>query len=143
MTRTIAVAGEEVVNPQYLKVIAGAKIDSIVDGRLNKTEHIRIINGNVLTGVKASKDDFLGAFANMITVIPEGDDVNEFMGWIAPRFGQFSVSRTFFSWLACKKNFSIDARIKGGERHMIMSNEYDKVFPRRSEEHTSELQSLY
>lgn len=83
----------------------------------------------MLTGVKATKDDFLGAFSNMITVIPEGDDVNEFMGWIAPRFGQFSVSRTFFSWLACKKNFSIDARIKGGERHMIMSNEYDKVFP--------------
>ena len=129
MTRVIAVAGEEIVNPQYLKVIAGAKISSIVDGRLNKTEHIRIINGNVLTGVKCTKDDYLGAFSNMVTVIPEGDDVNEFMGWIAPRFGQFSVSRTFFSWLSCKKRFSIDARIKGGERHMIMSNEYDKVFP--------------
>ena len=129
MTRVIAVAGEEIVNPQYLKVIAGAKISSIVDGRLNKTEHIRIINGNVLTGVKCTKDDYLGAFANMVTVIPEGDDVNEFMGWIAPRFKQFSVSRTFFSWLCCKKPFSIDARIKGGERHMIMSNEYDKVFP--------------
>ena len=114
MTRVIAVAGEEIVNPQYLKVIAGAKISSIVDGRLNKTEHIRIINGNVLTGVKCTKDDYLGAFANMVTVIPEGDDVNEFMGWIAPRFKQYS---------------SIDARIKGGERHMIMSNEYDKVFP--------------
>ena len=129
MTRVIAVAGEEIVNPQYLKVIAGAKISSIVDGRLNKTEHIRIINGNVLTGVKCTKDDYLGAFANMVTVIPEGDDVNEFMGWIAPRLKQFSVSRTFFSWLCCKKPFSIDARIKGGERHMIMSNEYDKVFP--------------
>ena len=23
----------------------------------------------------------------------------------------------------------LDARIKGGERHMIMSNDYDKVFP--------------
>ena len=66
----------------------------------------------------------------MINVIPEGDDVNEFMGWIAPRFKQYSVSRTFFSWLSCsKKRFSIDARIKGGTRHMIMSNEYDKVFP--------------
>jgi Na+-transporting NADH:ubiquinone oxidoreductase subunit A len=84
----------------------------------------------VLTGVKTSEDDYLGSFANMITVIPEGDDVNEFMGWIAPRFKQYSVSRTFFSWLSCsKKRFSIDARIKGGTRHIIMSNEYDKVFP--------------
>ena len=28
-----------------------------------------------------------------------------------------------------KRKYTIDARIKGGERHMIMSNEYDKVFP--------------
>ena len=129
MTRVIAVAGEDVVNPSYVKVMAGARISALLDGRLDRTEHIRIINGNVLTGVKCGKDDYLGAFANMVTVIPEGDDVNEFMGWIAPRFKQYSVSRTFFSWLACKKRYSIDARVKGGERHMIMSNEYDKVFP--------------
>lgn len=129
MTRVIAVAGEEIAKPAYQKVILGAQIGSIVDGNLNRSEHIRIINGNVLTGVKASKEDFLGAFSNMISVIPEGDDVNEFMGWIAPRFGQYSVSRTFFSWLTGSKKYSIDARIKGGERHMIMSNEYDKVFP--------------
>ena len=27
------------------------------------------------------------------------------------------------------KEYTLDARIKGGERHMIMSNEYDKVLP--------------
>ena len=30
---------------------------------------------------------------------------------------------------AVTRNISLDARIKGGERHMIMSGEYDKVFP--------------
>jgi Na+-transporting NADH:ubiquinone oxidoreductase subunit A len=28
-----------------------------------------------------------------------------------------------------KKEYTLDARVKGGERHMIMSGEYDKVFP--------------
>ena len=28
-----------------------------------------------------------------------------------------------------KKTYNLDARIKGGERHMIMSGEYDKVLP--------------
>jgi Na+-transporting NADH:ubiquinone oxidoreductase subunit NqrA len=28
-----------------------------------------------------------------------------------------------------KKEYTLDARIKGGERHMIMSGEYDRVFP--------------
>ena len=28
-----------------------------------------------------------------------------------------------------KKSYNLDARIKGGERHMIMSGEYDRVIP--------------
>jgi Na+-transporting NADH:ubiquinone oxidoreductase subunit A len=50
-------------------------------------------------------------------------------GWIMPRFNEFSVSHSYFSWLMPKKQYAIDARIKGGERHMIMTGEYDKVFP--------------
>lgn len=65
-----------------------------------------------------------------MTAIPEGDDADEFAGWIMPRFKQFSVSRSYFSWLFGKnKQYTIDARVKGGERKMIMSGEYDKVLP--------------
>ena len=46
-----------------------------------------------------------------------------------PRFGQFSVNRSYFSWLFGKKQYKLDARVKGGERHMIMSGEYDSVLP--------------
>ena len=28
-----------------------------------------------------------------------------------------------------KRGYTLDARVKGGERHMIMSGEYDKVLP--------------
>jgi Na+-transporting NADH:ubiquinone oxidoreductase subunit A len=132
MTRIITVAGEKIEKPSYMKVVLGSQISDILKGNL-KDGNVRVINGNVLTGNKASVEDYLNAFANTVTAIPEGDDVNEFMGWIMPRFKEYSVSRTFFAWLAnifcSKKQFSIDARIKGGERHMIMSGEYDKVFP--------------
>lgn len=47
-----------------------------------------------------------------------------------PRLKEFSTSRSYFSWLfGKKKQYDLDARIKGGERHMIMSGEYDKVLP--------------
>ena len=46
-----------------------------------------------------------------------------------PRFNQFSANRSYFSWLMGKKEYTLDARIKGGERHMIMSGEYDKGIP--------------
>jgi Na+-transporting NADH:ubiquinone oxidoreductase subunit A len=74
-------------------------------------------------------DAYLGAHTSEVTVIPEGDDNDEFLGWLMPRFSQLSVNRSYFSWLMGKKAYKLDARVKGGERHMIMSGEYDKVLP--------------
>lgn len=128
-TRTIALAGTQLQQPGYATVTMGAQISSIVGLNAKIDRHNRIINGNVLTGTPVKMEGWLGAFANMITIIPEGDDVNEFIGWMAPRFNHFSVSRSFLSFLTPKRSYDIDARIKGGERHMIASGEYDKVFP--------------
>ena len=128
-TRTIAVAGSEVKNPSYSKVVLGAQLTTLLAGRLNNEYELRIIDGNVLTGKKTTADGFLGAFSTQVTVIPEIMGGDEMLGWAAPRFGMYSTSRSYFSWLFPKRKYAIDASIKGGERHMIMSNEYDKVFP--------------
>ena len=128
-TRTVALAGSEVKNPSYSKVVLGAQITTLLDGRLDNSNELRIIDGNVLTGKKTTADGFLGAFSTEVTVIPENLNDAEILGWAAPRFGMYSTSRSYFSWLMPKRKYTIDARIKGGERHMIMSNEYDKVFP--------------
>ena len=77
----------------------------------------------------ASLDDYLGAHTSEVTAIPEGDDVHEMFGWIRPRTSQFSAYRSYFSWLQPKKRYTLDARVKGGERHLIMSGEYDRVLP--------------
>lgn len=129
LTRTIAVAGSQVENPAYSKVILGAQIGDIVGGRIKGGCVNRIINGNVLTGPATTEEGYLGAFANMVTVIPDGSDKHEILGWAMPRFKEFSVSRAYFSFLFPNKEYVLDARLKGEERHMINSNEYDKVFP--------------
>lgn len=129
LSRVIAVAGSEVKSPEYVKVLVGQQIGSIVNGNISTDKKVRIIDGNPLTGVKASAESFLGAHTTEVTVIPEGDDADEAFGWIMPRFNQFSTSRTYCSWLMGNKEYTLDARIKGGERHMIMSGEYDSVFP--------------
>ena len=66
---------------------------------------------------------------DQITIIPEGDDVHELFGWALPRLKEYSRSRSYFSWLMPKKEYTLDARVKGGRRAMIMSGEYDRVFP--------------
>lgn len=129
LRRLIAVAGSEVERPAYVEAVVGDRIGDLLAGNLKEGKNLRIINGNVLTGKPCSLDDYVGAHTSEITIIPEGDDADEFLGWILPRFKQFSVNRSYFSWLCGKKSYALDARIKGGERHMIMSGEYDKVLP--------------
>ena len=129
MTRTVAVTGSEVKKPAYCKLKVGALLTNVFAGNVNTSCELRYISGNVLTGKQIAANGFLGAFHSQVTVIPEGNDVHEMLGWIMPRFNEFSTSRSYFSWLMGKKEYRLDARIKGGERHMIMSNEYDRVLP--------------
>ena len=129
LTRTVAIAGSEVSNPAYADVLVGTPLKDLLNGRLNKQDHVRIINGNPLTGRKDSLDGYLGAHTSEVCAIPEGDDNDEMLGWIMPRTKDFSVNRSYFSWLFPSKKYRLDARVKGGERHMIMSGEYDSVLP--------------
>lgn len=129
LTRTVALCGSEVKKPCYVDMLVGQELNTLVSNSYEPGHNVRIINGNVLTGRKTTKDGFLGAHSSEITIIPEGDDADEMLGWIMPRFKQFSVSRSYFSWLCGKKEYALDARVKGGERHIIMSGEYDRVLP--------------
>ena len=128
-SRLVVITGSETTERGYIKTISGCTIESLVSGKLLEGKHLRIISGNVLTGTKVEKSGYLGAYDNQITVIPEGDETHEFLGFVMPRCDQFSTSHSYFSWLCGKKEYTLDARIKGGKRAMIMSNEYDKVFP--------------
>ena len=129
LRRTVALCGSEIKNPAYVDMLVGEELSTLLSNSYDASHSVRIINGNVLTGRPTTKDGFLGAHASEITVIPEGDKADEMLGWILPRLNQFSVNRSYFSWLFGKKDYALDARIKGGERHMIMSGEYDRVLP--------------
>ena len=135
LMRRVALCGSEVKAPAYVDMLVGEELSTLLSNSYDVDRHVRIINGNVLTGRPTTKEGFLGAHTSEITVIPEGDDADEMLGWILPRLKQFSVNRSYFSWLqnpwfaSKKKQYALDARIKGGERHMIMSGEYDRVLP--------------
>jgi Na+-transporting NADH:ubiquinone oxidoreductase subunit A len=128
----VAVTGEDVKTPKLLQTTLGAKIATLIDGNLAETgATLRVISGNVLTGKKVSSESgFLRYPYRQITVIDEGDQADEFMGWASLAPGKYSVKRTFPAFLmGLSHKFRFDARIKGGHRAMILSGEYDKVFP--------------
>ncbi|MDD5895770.1 MAG: Na(+)-translocating NADH-quinone reductase subunit A [Prevotellaceae bacterium] len=129
LRRTVALVGSEVKAPQYVEMLVGEELQTLLNNSYDKSHSVRVINGNVLTGTPVNGEGYLGGHTSEITVIPEGDNADELAGWIMPRFSQFSVNRSYFSWLFGGKKYALDARVKGGKRHMIMSGEYDSVLP--------------
>jgi Na+-transporting NADH:ubiquinone oxidoreductase subunit A len=133
-SRLTALAGSEVKEEDraYYPFVPGANIESLVKNRIERNKNLRFISGNVLTGTQIAEDGSLHAFDSQVTVIPEGDDTHEFLGWMLPGLRKFSVSRTYPAFILnhfFKHDYAIDSRIKGGSRAMIMSNEWDRVFP--------------
>ena len=129
-TRVIAFAGSEVKEPCYYRMTIGTDLAVLTDNGLKRKENVRVINGNPLVGKVCKGQSFLAAHTTEVTAIPEGNDIHEVLGWIMPRLKDFSTNHSYFSWLfGNKKEYDLDARIKGGKRHIIMSGEYDKVLP--------------
>ncbi len=130
MTKTVALTGPEVSNPQYFETIAGNNIAALVKGNLNAVNYpLRYISGNVLTGTKISENGYLTPYDSQISIIDEGSETHELFGWAMPRLDKFSASNMFFTKLLPGKKFKYDARMLGGPRAIIMSGEWESVFP--------------
>jgi Na+-transporting NADH:ubiquinone oxidoreductase subunit A len=127
-TRILAVTGSQVNNPKYYKTIVGSSIKNMLTEAGLKKGDNRIISGSILSGSQIPADGYLGFYDSQITVIPEGNQY-EFMGWLAPGFDKFSVSRTFFSWLTPNKKHDLNTNLHGEERPFVMTGQYEKVFP--------------
>ena len=126
LTRTVALTGSEVKQTGYYKMLIGTELKSIFANNVTEGISLRYISGNPLTGRKINADGVLRAYDSQITVIPEGDDVHEAFGWASLSPKRYSAGQTY---LKLKKAYRLDARILGGPRAIIVSNEYDKVFP--------------
>ena len=126
----VAITGEMVQLPRYIKTVMGADLETVLKNEMTNVAKSRIISGNALTGVKVEATEWLRAPYRHITVIPEINKPDEFMGWASLRPSRFSVYRTFTTWLGGFKNpISIDSRIKGGERAIVRTGEYDAMLP--------------
>jgi len=128
LTRTIAVTGSKITEPQYVTAIAGATVADVVASNIDE-DNARIISGNVLSGTQVDADGFFGYYDNQITAIPEGDDY-DFFGWNRPIFDKISTSRALtFSWLLPKKKFDLNTNTNGEHRAFVVTGSYEEVFP--------------
>ncbi len=127
-SRIIALTGSQVKNPKYYRTIIGSAVKNMINDAGILEGDNRIISGNVFTGHQILVDGYLNFYDTQITIIPEGREP-EFMGWLAPGFNKFSMSRTYFSWLMPNKKHRLDTNLHGEERPFVVSGQYEKVFP--------------
>lgn len=137
LSRLIAVAGNRVENPAYVKALPGTPIKAICNAVGVKKEKkiygevcgVRYISGNVLSGDNVGENGYLGYYDDLISLITEGN-YRELFGWAKLfRPKKFSASRTYFSWLTPNKKYKVDSNTNGGERPFVVSGLYEKVVP--------------
>ncbi len=129
-SKIIALTGSEVIKPQYLRVISGAKaVDATSQNLRSQSDNpIRLISGDVLSGLQITEHDYLRFYDNMITAVPEGNEAEAF-GWITPGFSKFSISRSFPAFLMPNKKYRLTTKMHGGERPFVITGLYEKVLP--------------
>lgn len=129
-TTTVAITGPELSQPATVNTLAGADLTSLLRGRVKDDGlHKRFIAGNVLTGFRETQEGYLHFPYRQVTVIAEGDDRVEFMGWASLSPSKMSRSHTFPAAFLPGRKLSADALLHGARRAMIMSGVYDKMVP--------------
>ncbi len=138
MQKKVALSGPLAYGAQYYNVLPGMPVSAILKSNVHTELPCRYVAGNVLSGHQVDLDEMISLYDNQYTVLDDGSENHEFMGWLLPRFDSFNSNATdparffdckFTRWLCGKKHYQWDARLKGGRRAIIVSGEYDKVFP--------------
>ena len=139
MQKKVALTGPLAYGRQYYNVLPGMPVSAIFKSNVHDECPCRYIAGNVLSGRQiCPENEMISLYDNQFTVLEDGADKAEFMGWLLPRFKDFNAGCTdpakmldncITRWLFGPKKYNWDARLKGGRRAIIVSNEYDRVFP--------------
>lgn len=128
-SKIVALTGSEVEKPQYYKTSTGASIVNIIKDNI-KSDHVRYISGNPLTGERIGADGYLGFYDEQITVVPEGD-FEELLGWLKPTASKLSFHRAIglLSFFNKNKEYVLDTNTNGEERAFVMTGAFEEVLP--------------
>ncbi|QDH79271.1 Na(+)-translocating NADH-quinone reductase subunit A [Echinicola soli] len=128
-SKVIAITGSEAIKTVYTKTYQGACVDKLVADN-TKSDHFRVVSGNVLTGEKINHDGYLGYYDHQITLLPEGD-YYEFMGWAKPTSSKLSFHRALglLSFLSPNKEYALDTNARGEERAFVQTGVFEQVTP--------------
>ena len=117
------IVADQVLNPDYPKIAPDEAV-----------KENRIISGNILSGTQIAPDGYIGAYDNLLSILPEGN-YYDFMGWLMPGFKKYSYSRTFLSGFLSPLTshlsplLTFDTNTHGDQRPLVFTGNFERVFP--------------
>ena len=114
MQKKVALTGPLASGAQYYNVLPGMPVTAVFKSNVMTGEPVRYVAGNVLSGHQVGLDEMISIYDNQFTVLDEGTENHEFMGWMMPRFDEFNAGCTdpakmfdcaFTRWLFGKKHY--------------------------------------
>lgn len=127
-SRVVAVTGAELEHPKYIQTYRGANIEELVKSSKLKSDHVRFISGDVLSGAAKTEAEFLDFADDQLSVIAEGD-YYEMFGWLIPSALRPTVSKTYPNFLFPDLTFKADTNTHGEKRAFVMTGQYESVLP--------------
>lgn len=130
-SRIVAITGAEFIEPHYVKTYLGANVEDLIKGNLQPLEEgktIRFISGDVLSGQKVTKEQYLGYSDDQITVVEEGDEYEAF-GWLIPIAPRPTISGTFPNALYPDLKFHANTNTHGEQRAFVVTGQYESMLP--------------
>ena len=128
--RVIALAGDEFERPRHLRTKIGARIEDLIKGELkDQDKAVRLISGDVLSGVEKTPEGYVNFYDDQLTSIEEGNYF-ELFGWLLPIDPRPSRSGTYPNKLFGKDyKFKPTTNSHGEKRAFVVTGEYEAVLP--------------
>ena len=127
--RVVALAGPSVSRPRLVRTRLGAAVADVLAGE-PIDDGVRAVSGSLLAGRSApdAVTGFLGRYHRQVCLIREGRE-REWLGWLRPGLGKFSVSRSFLSTLWRGRRFPFTTSTHGSRRAIVPIGLYERVMP--------------
>ncbi len=126
--RIVSLGGPTVKAPRLLRTRLGANTNDLIWQEVT-AGNLRVVSGSVLKGHRASHwASYLGRYHTQITVLQEGAP-REFLSFMRPGLGKFSLSRAFAGNLLKGGAYSLNTSQNGSPRAMVSTGSFEQVMP--------------
>lgn len=126
--RMITLCGPMALKPRVLRTRIGASTVDLLKGE-TAPGNLRVISGSALGGHRAAGPlAYLSRYQTQLTLLEE-DRSREFLAWMMPGGGRYSLTRAFAGSVLHRGKFPLTTTQNGSPRAMVSTGAFESIMP--------------